>query len=224
MPRNIIVVTWPEESKAYQVLSDLRAQFGSQIYQAGVAERKKDGRILLKDGDSNVIDAGTLTGSALGALIGILGGPLGVLLGFSTGALMGSLVDLDTAVDDSAVLSKVSAQLAPGSTALFVDMDEHDTSVVDTLVIASNGSLVRYDYDDILAEIVQAEDAARAASKEASRVLREQKRAERKANLEADWQKTKEKFKSFFGSDSGSGSSSASSAERKPEGSPENAS
>ncbi|MBC9247618.1 DUF1269 domain-containing protein [Paracoccus sp. 11-3] len=201
MSRNIIVVTWPEESKAYQVLSELRSQYPDSIYQAGVAERAPDGSVSLKDGDSNTVDAGTLTGSALGGLIGILGGPLGVLLGFSAGALMGSLVDLNSAVDDDAVLSKISAQLLPGSTALFVDLDENDPSIIDTLVAASGGVLARYDYNDVLTEIISAEDAARAAADEAARVLREEKHAERKADLEKKWEETKSRFTSFFKSD-----------------------
>ena len=201
MPRNIIVVTWPEASKAYQVLSELRSQYPDRIYQAGVAERAADGSVVFKDGDSNTVDAGTLTGSALGGLIGILGGPLGVLLGFSAGALMGSLVDLDSAVDDDAVLSKISAQLIPGTTALFVDLEENDPSIVDTLVSASGGTLTRYDYDDVLSEIISAENAARAAADEAARVLREEKHAERKADLEKKWDETKQRFKSFFKAD-----------------------
>lgn len=201
MSRNIIVVAWPDESKAYQVLSDLRSQYTDKIYQAGVAERAPDGHIVFKDGDSQIVDAGTLTGSALGGLIGILGGPLGVLLGFSAGALMGSLVDLDSAVDDDAVISKISAELTPGKTVLFVDLEESDPSIVDTLITASGGSLTRYDYADVLGEIISAENAAQAAADEASRVLREEKRSARKADLEQKWDATRQRFKSFFKSD-----------------------
>lgn len=63
IPKNIIAVAWPEESKAYQVLADLRSEYTDKTYQAGVAERAPDGHLVFKDGDSQIVDAGTLAGS-----------------------------------------------------------------------------------------------------------------------------------------------------------------
>lgn len=63
---------------------------------------------------------------------------------------------------------------------------------------------MRYNYDDTLAEIIDAEAAAEAASAEAARVLREKKHAERKADLENRWDAFKTKFKNFFDGDKAS--------------------
>ena len=55
--------------------------------------------------------------------------------------------------------------------------------------------LLRYNYDELLGEIIDSEQAAKAAQKEANRVLREQKKADRKADLEKRWDEFKAKFK-----------------------------
>lgn len=160
-----------------------------------MVQRDVDGRVVVQDGGSNTDGLSTLGGSAIGSLIGILGGPLGVLLGFSTGALLGSLVDLGDEVDDDDVLGAISKQLLPGTTSLLVDVNEAGTQVVDDLAAASGGVLLRYNYDELLGEIIDSEQAAKAAQKEANRVLREQKKADRKADLEKRWDEFKAKFK-----------------------------
>ena len=196
MPRNVIVITWPDSSKAYEALTKLRNSYAADdIYQAAVVQRDVDGRVVVQDGGSNTDGLNNLGGSAIGSLIGILGGPLGVLLGFSTGALLGSLVDLGDEVDDDDVLGAISKQLLPGTTSLLVDLNEAGTQVVDDLAAASGGVLLRYNYDELLGEIIDSEQAAKAAQKEANRVLREQKKADRKADLEKRWDEFKAKFK-----------------------------
>lgn len=199
MARNIIVITWPEDSKAYEALTKLRNSYAADdIYQAAVVQRAEDGRVIVQDGGSNTAGLNTLGGSAIGSLIGILGGPLGVLLGFSTGALLGSLVDLGDVTDDDSVVAAISKQLLPGTTSLMVDLNETDPKIVDDLAASSGGVLVRYNYDDTLDEILGAEAAAKAASDEAARVMREQKKADRKADREQRWDEFKTKFKSVF--------------------------
>ena len=196
MPRNVIVIAWPDSSKAYEALTKLRNSYAADdTYQAAVVQRDVDGRVVVQDGGSNTDGLSTLGGSAIGSLIGILGGPLGVLLGFSTGALLGSLVDLGDEVDDDDVLGAISKQLLPGTTSLLVDVNEAGTQVVDDLAAASGGVLLRYNYDELLGEIIDSEQAAKAAQKEANRVLREQKKADRKADLEKRWDEFKAKFK-----------------------------
>lgn len=194
MPRDVIVITWPESSKAYEALTKLRTYAADAVNQAAVVQRAEDGRVELQDGGSNTDGINTLGGSAIGSLIGILGGPLGILLGFSTGALLGSLVDLGDATDDGDVMSAISKQLMPGTTSLIVDLNETNPQIVDDLASASGGVLLRYDYDELLNEILDSEAAAEAAKAEASRVLRDQKRADRKADIEKRWDDFKAKF------------------------------
>jgi uncharacterized membrane protein len=198
MAHNILVITWADDAKAFKALFDLRASSSGKVNQAVVAERLENGTLVLRDGDAAPAEWGALGGGALGSILGIIGGPLGVLLGFTTGALFGSLADADHAVDDETVLAKMSAAIRPGSTALVVDLDETDTSVVDQLVSASGGKLVRQSYDEVYAEVVYAEDALDAAASAAAEKLRQERKADRKAEHEKKWAETKAKFKSFF--------------------------
>ncbi|WP_290691564.1 MULTISPECIES: DUF1269 domain-containing protein [unclassified Haematobacter] len=198
MTRNIVLVTWLDDSKPYEALTKLKGEDPDRINQAAVVYRESDGRVTLRDGGTNIGGEGTLGGGALGALIGILGGPLGVLLGFSTGALFGSLVDTGNEIDDDSVLSAISAALPPGKTGILVDIEESTPEILDNLAVTTGGVLVRYNYEATLSEIMSAESAAEAASDEAARVLREEKKADRKAEREEKWEKTKEKFKSVF--------------------------
>lgn len=78
---------------------------------------------------------------------------------------------------------------------MIVDLNESSTQTVDDLAAASGGLLLRYNYDELLGEIIDSEEAAKAAQKEANRVLREQKKADRKADLEKRWDAFKAKFK-----------------------------
>lgn len=201
MTRNIIVITWPDSAKAYEAMTKLRNTEGDRVYQAAVVQRNEDGRVVVQDGGSNTDGVATLSGGAIGSLIGILGGPVGVLLGFSTGALLGSLFDLGDEVDEDSVVAVISSQMKPGTTSLMIDLDETSPKAVDLLAADSGGKLARYNYEDTLAEIIDAEAAAEAARAEASRVLREQKHAENKADLEQRWDNFKTKFKNFFDGD-----------------------
>lgn len=85
MARNIIMVTWPEESKAYQALSELRSSASDRVNQEGVVQRGIDGRVQLRDAGRNVNGLGALGGGALGSLIGILGAPSVSFLAFQPG-------------------------------------------------------------------------------------------------------------------------------------------
>ena len=95
-------------------------------------------------------------------------------------------------------MTAISKQLLPGTTSLIVDLNETSPQVVDDLAASSGGNLLRYNYDDMLADVLNAEAAAKAASAEAKRVLREQKHDERKADLEKRWDEFKTKFKNAF--------------------------
>lgn len=198
MSHNVIIISWPEEAKAYQALSELRSSSSNGINQAAVVQRSEDGKIVVRDGSSKTDGLGTLTGSALGSLIGILGGPVGVLLGFSTGALFGSIADFGSVIDDQAVLAGISSAIKPGSTTLIVDINETNPKLVDALVAGSGGKLIRRSYDEVYDEITSAAAAAEAAVAAASKAIREEKRAERKADREKKWEETKAKFKALL--------------------------
>ena len=199
MAENIAIVSWPEKSKAYKALSDIRGgSWNLNVQQAAIVERGNDGMLALKDGDDRQLGLGTLGGSLIGALIGVLGGPLGLLLGWSSGALFGSLVDASEAADDTTLLAGLGTSIKPGTTVLIIDLDEDSPDRLDAFVAESGGTLVRRPAAEIRVEVAAAIQAAEAAADEARRVIREQKKEERKEKREADWENLKARFKAAF--------------------------
>ena len=97
---NVVVVRFPEPSRAYQALSVLKecdadARIG--LESAAVVERTAAGELRIPESADNVGLVGTASGSLIGMLVGVLGGPVGVLLGWGAGAMMGGAFDVDRA-------------------------------------------------------------------------------------------------------------------------------
>src|SRR5215468_9580592 len=99
MQENVVVLTFVEEAKAYQALSELKqaAAAGRLVLKNAAVIDRSDGLALrVRDGYSDNAAANPpLYGTLIGSLIGVLGGPLGVLLGGATGALFGSAMSAD---------------------------------------------------------------------------------------------------------------------------------
>jgi uncharacterized membrane protein len=192
---NVVLVSFDEESKAYQaatVLKEASAEERIVLHAVAVVQRMEDGTLRVKEGDADDFPLGTWTGGVLGGTtggiigltLGTLGGPLGLLLGGAYGALLGSLVDLDTAEEAESVLATMARAIEPGKTALIAHVTEPAVEVVDTEMERLGGEVIRRPVYEVEAEIVAAEDAARAADEEARRKLREEKSAERKEKVQ----------------------------------------
>ena len=105
--QSVVVITFTESSKAYEVLSDLRqasAEGRIDVVSALIAEREEDGHLHLAEGSDATIGEGTATGGLIGLIVGLLGGPLGMLLGWGAGSVIGSLSDIDHADKRETVL------------------------------------------------------------------------------------------------------------------------
>ena len=93
---NVILVTFEEESKAYQaanVLKEANADGRITLHAVAVLQRMEDGALRVKEGEADAFPVATWTtgavGAATGGLIGLtlgtLGGPLGGSLGRCVG-------------------------------------------------------------------------------------------------------------------------------------------
>jgi uncharacterized membrane protein len=190
---NLIVVTFEEDSKAYEALSKLKAANGAGrvgVRSAAVVERAADGRLFVPEAGDAVFGAGIATGGLIGLMVGILGGPVGVVLGFGMGALAGSFFDIDRAEKGSGVLAQVSESLPVGRIALVAEVDEYAGEVIDGEMRALGGTVTRTPAAEVLAALEAAEKAAQAAEREARRVMHEERKQEAKAKLdeiEAKW-------------------------------------
>jgi uncharacterized membrane protein len=198
---NVVLVTFDEESKAYQAASALKEASGEgriELHAVAVVQRAEDGTLRVKEGDADDFPAGTwtggivggTTGGIIGLTLGTLGGPLGILLGGTSGVLLGSLIDMDDADRAESVLATMARAIEPTKTGLIADVTEPAIEVVDSEMGRMGGEVVRRPVVDVEAEIAAAEDAARAAEEEAQRKLREERKAERK-------EKVKEKVESL---------------------------
>jgi uncharacterized membrane protein len=178
---NVVVVSFPESSKAYQALSVLKqtaAEGRIELRAAAVVERTPEGNLRIVEGADNLELEGTAAGSLIGMLVGVLGGPLGMLLGWGTGALIGGVVDITRTEKGDDALSMLGGAISPGSTAVIADVAEPAIEVIDGEMAKLSGEVTRRPVADVMQELEAVEDAARAAAKEARREMREQRKAE----------------------------------------------
>lgn len=217
MDQNVVVLSFAEESKAYQALSELKAlalQQKVQLVNAAVVSRDRNGTVSVKDGASDGADAtGPLTGTLIGALVGLLAGPLGVLLGSASGALIGSTIAIDKTKDRLSVLEQMMDAMPNGSTMLIATVGEYAQEVINGMVQKLDGSVMRRPLAVVQAEVDAQNEAQAAAAKEARRVLRGKQTEEWREKLD-DWkddlgegiEKLKARIENAFCSDKKSGS------------------
>ncbi len=178
---NLVLVTFEEPGRAYQGISELRRLDGQRaltVRSAAVIERAPDGSFRVADDAETIGVTGTAVGGAVGALIGALAGPLGLLLGGMAGVAVGSLADAEEADTAEVLVSTVARRVAPGATALVVDVDEPAPELLDSVMRSLGGISVRWSRQQIEAELAVAAEALEAAQKEAKRVMRERRKAE----------------------------------------------
>ncbi|MBS0475265.1 MAG: DUF1269 domain-containing protein [Proteobacteria bacterium] len=189
MQENVVILTFAEESKAYQALSELKAaaaQTRLKLVNAVVIDRDAATGFRARDGFSDGAPAeGPLIGTLLGSLIGIFGGPLGVLLGGASGALLGSAVSSSQAVDRASLIDQMLSAVPVGSTAVVATVGEFADEVLDGLAAKLGGVVLRRPAAAVMAEVESLREAEDAAAREARRVLREQRKDEWSAKYES---------------------------------------
>ena len=206
MAQNIVVGLFEVESEAYQALTELKQNPGteSSYLTAAALIKKENGALRTLDS----FDTGAHTtddmaiGGLVGALIGVLGGPIGVLLGGSYGMLIGSVVDADDALQGVSLLEQTAIKMEDGEVAIIGLAFEEDEAILDQKFEKFKVTVARFDAATIAAEVEEAQaladEMARQARKELrdeKKAARKEKRAEKKAKLSADWEGFKGKFK-----------------------------
>jgi uncharacterized membrane protein len=194
---NVVVVTFTEQSKAYQALSVLKqcdAEGRIALASAAVVERTPEGTLRTPEGAENVGPVGMASGSLLGMLIGVLGGPVGVLVGWGAGALVGGAFDIDRLDKSDEALTVFGRAIPQGSTAVMATVAEPAVEVIDGEMAKLGGEVTRRPVFEVVAELEASEEAANAAAHEARRELHEKRKVEMKEDLEARVGKLKEKL------------------------------
>ena len=194
MSKNILLATWNEADTAYRVFSELTHAGIASVNQVAIIAKTENGKIKLKDADSNSIGKSALKGGLIGLVVGVLGGPVGVLLGYSMGSLMGSLADLEHQEHDEVVLTAISKSIPRSATALLVEADESNTAELDAFFAAQNAKLQRWDYEEVESEVESAVAAYENAASEVKKTIQAEKKHERQAARKQKWDEFKAKF------------------------------
>lgn len=155
--KNVIAVIFEEESKAYEVLSELKIYSGTTMIETAGIIKKENGSIAVKDGFNfaNIGDNWAI-GGIIGGVVGILGGPLGILITGGIGALIGAGVDIDKEDHTESLMKHVASQLNDNTTALLIIAEESDETELNQLLLSSNSlSIFRQNAASITSEISQ---------------------------------------------------------------------
>ena len=195
MAQNIVVGLFEVESEAYQALTELKQNPGteSSYLTAAALIKKENGALRTLDS----FDTGAHTTDDMA-----IGGPLGVLLGGSYGMLIGSVVDADDALQGVSLLEQTAIKMEDGEVAIIGLAFEEDEAILDQKFEKFKATVARFDAATIAAEVEEAQALADEMARQARKELRDEKkearkekRAEKKAKLSADWEGFKGKFK-----------------------------
>lgn len=119
-PRELMVVAFPGENKAQEVLrvlQQLHRERLATLGNAAIIRRGSDGRVSIQETRDFDAKQGAIVGALAGGLIGALRGELvgGAALGAAAGLVANKVVDLGF---PDAYLRDLAQQLAPGSSAI----------------------------------------------------------------------------------------------------------
>ncbi len=194
---NVVVVSFDEDSKAYEALTSLKeldSQRQLELRAAAVVVRDDDGKVIVKEEVGGSFGVGIATGGLIGLLIGIIGGPLGVLLGGATGLMAGSLYDLDEEFDTKSALSQISHSVRVGHTALVAEVSEPSPEVLDSDMARLSGKVLRHPVNEVEAEIAAAQEAQRVAAKDARKRLHKERHEQHQEKVDAKIEELKAKL------------------------------
>ncbi len=175
MDQNVVVLSFAEESRAFQALSLLKNAVGPQLklHNAVVVQRDAQGMLSIQDQASDgAVARVALNGTLIGALVGMLAGPLGILLGGVYGAVFGQCVALDRAEDRASVVDQIGTVIPEGSTALIAQVDEADVAAIDAIAKQLEGTLLRRPLEVVQSEVQAHKEAHEVAARAADLALR----------------------------------------------------
>ncbi|MBR2834950.1 MAG: hypothetical protein IKE43_04465 [Coriobacteriales bacterium] len=129
----------------------------------------------------------------MGSFVGILGGPVGVLLGASYGALLGGVVDSADAMDTASAIEVLADKLFENEVAL-VALVEEEEPAFDAALAKFSPTIIRYDVDDVIAEVDRARELEAELSRQAKAQLRAERKVERKEHREEVKSNIKDRF------------------------------
>lgn len=153
---NLIVLVYPAEEKAEEVrnkLFSLQKEYLIKLGDAVIATKSSSGRVKLNQ-VVNTTAAGAAKGSFWGLLVGILflNPLLGVAVGAASGAIGGALTDVGI---NDAFMKELAAKLEPGSSALFLLVQEMTTDKILKEIEGYGGSVLQTSLDESKEQVLR---------------------------------------------------------------------
>ncbi len=182
----MLVVVFDAESKAYEAkkaLQDLDTEDIIVVYDEAVVARNADGSATVRQSD-DPRPIGTLVGTTLGALIGLIGGPVGAAVGAAAGLAAGGTVDIDRARISDDFVEDVREKLLPEKFALVAEIQEDETTLVDTRMEALGGTVFRRALAEVKHKVHDENTAAMKADRAQMKAEHAKAHADRKAKLQ----------------------------------------
>ena len=131
---DLVVVTFTKQDTGMAALRHIREMEGAtglHVNDTAVVEKDAEGKIHRRSEVSSGTEAGAVGGGLLGLLLGFVFFPvLGVAIGAAIGAAIGHSV---TQHVDKEFVSDIQNELGPGSSALFVVVDQNPAGLVAAL-------------------------------------------------------------------------------------------
>jgi uncharacterized membrane protein len=191
-----VVVTFPDEAKAYEGLRQLRALHGEgsiSLYAVAVVRRETNGTLTIKEHEDEG-PLGTALGLLLGTMAGVLGGPVGMAAGGLAGGLLGSTRDLVQLGVSEEFFDETANDLTPGKCAVIAEVAEEWTAPIDVRMEALGGKVTREWREDFVDDLLERRAAARRKELESWKAQRAASKAERmEARLQASLTREQEK-------------------------------
>jgi uncharacterized membrane protein len=154
----LLVITFENMEDAGNLLGnikELQKEAQIQINDAAVIVKDAEGNVKVKNMADNGVKAGAIGGGVLGLIIGTVFFPIGgMLLGAAAGALIGKMAHLGV---DKNFVKDVTAELTPGTSALFIMASKANPGPVRSALEKYHGKVFQSTLDDeALAEVKSA--------------------------------------------------------------------
>lgn len=149
-PNEVVVVVFPDQNKASEVLKtlqELNKEQAIKLGNAAVIVRESNGHVTIKETHDFTAQQGAIAGALAGGLAGLLRGNLiaGAAAGAVGGLAAGKVVDLGFKDD---YLKELSEQLQPNSSAIVAVVHfEHLEEAMKVLDQYSGGKILRQTLD-----------------------------------------------------------------------------
>lgn len=194
---NIVIVSFKEYSKTFEVLSELKNQANSfNVPSAGVIV-KENNEIVIKDFFNTGKYDSWAFGGLFGSIVGIIGGPLGMLLGGSLGTLLGSTFDAEEASNDIDIFNELITNISNEESVLMLLIREDDPFLLDNYLIAKGSTKIqRESLESVQNKILISQDIEEELRKKAKEEAKVQRKKERKEKLDENIKKIKATFSS----------------------------